>query len=114
MPSARIAETEEAAQAELAVYREGADIEAISNISSYFSNVQRTNARDRVEKMKNDISYTGRIVAGPPSKVADAIEDLVVDGQLDSIQVLFPDYIKGLTLFGDQVMPLLRARGLIN
>ncbi len=109
-----IAETEEAAQAELAVYREGADIEAISNISSYFSNVQRTNARDRVEKMKNDISYTGRIVAGPPSKVADAIEDLVVDGQLDSIQVLFPDYIKGLTLFGDQVMPLLRARGLIN
>ena len=108
-----IADTEDAALEEFEMYKKGADLDAIANISSYFSKVQRTNAQDRVEKMRNDIAYTGRLVAGPPSKVADVIEDLVIDGQVDSIQVLFPDYIKGLSVFGESVMPLLRERKLI-
>ncbi len=108
-----IAETEEAGLAEFQHYKDGADLDAIANISAYFSKVARTNAQDRVEKMRNDIAYTGRLVAGPPSKVADVIEDLVVDGQVDSVQVLFPDYMKGLAEFGERVMPLLRERRLI-
>ena len=109
-----IADTKAEAEAELKRYQDGADLEAISNISAYFQNITRKNAQDRVERMKRDISYTGRIVAGPPSLVAEVMEDLVVDGQFDSVQILFPDYIQGLKTFGSEVMPLLRERGLIN
>ena len=44
---------------------------------------------------------------------ADVIEQLVVDGGVDSIQFLFPDYIKGLKTFHAEVMPLLRRRELL-
>ena len=108
-----IANSRSAAETQLRSYQDGADVEAISNISSYFSGINRKNAADRVDRMKRDISYTGRIVAGTGDMVADVIEDLVRDGDLDSIQVLFPDYIEGLKAFGKEVMPILRERGLI-
>jgi pyrimidine oxygenase len=41
------------------------------------------------------------------------IQDLVTDGGVDSIQLLFPDYIKGLKTFHAEVMPLLQQRELV-
>jgi len=40
------------------------------------------------------------------------VEELAVDGQVDGVMFVFPDFIEGLTRFGEQVMPLLRQRGL--
>ena len=36
-----------------------------------------------------------------------------MDGGLDSIQLLFPDYIKGLKIFHAEVMPLFQRRELV-
>ena len=63
--------------------------------------------------MERDVSFAGRMVPGTPAAVADVIEQLVVDGGVDSIQLLFPDYIKGLKTFHAEVMPLLRRRELL-
>ena len=63
--------------------------------------------------MERDVSFAGRMVPGTPAAVADVIEQLVVDGGVDSIQLLFPDYIKGLKTFHSEVMPLLRRRELL-
>jgi alkanesulfonate monooxygenase SsuD/methylene tetrahydromethanopterin reductase-like flavin-dependent oxidoreductase (luciferase family) len=42
------------------------------------------------------------------------VEELAVDGQVDGVMFVFPDFVDGLTRFGDQVMPLLRQRGLVG
>lgn len=48
-----------------------------------------------------------------PATLAATMEELVVEGGLDSIQLLFPDYIKGLKTFHAEVLPLVRRRELV-
>jgi alkanesulfonate monooxygenase SsuD/methylene tetrahydromethanopterin reductase-like flavin-dependent oxidoreductase (luciferase family) len=60
--------------------------------------------------MERDVSFAGRMIPGSPATLANIIEELVVDGGIDSIQLLFPDYLKGLNTFHAEVMPLLQRR----
>ena len=69
-------------------------------------------SKNRIQKMERDVSFAGRMIPGSPATLAAIIEELVVDGGLDSIQFLFPDYIKGLKIFHAEVMPLLQRREL--
>ena len=93
--------------------QDGADTEALANLTSYFVNDSRPSSKGRVEKMERSVCYTGRIVLGTPAMLADLIEELVVDAGVDSIQFLWPDYIKGLKQFHAEVMPLLQRRALV-
>ncbi len=55
-------------------------------------------------------------LARDPRHAGDArapIEELVVDGDIDSIHLRFPDYIKGLKTFHAEVMPLLQRHELV-
>jgi pyrimidine oxygenase len=108
-----IDETDAAAQRQLRYIQGGADKEALATIASYFSRQARESAKQRVERTERDVSYAGRMIPGRPSTLAEIIEDLVVDGGVDSIQLLFPDYIEGLTTFHAEVMPLLKRRELL-
>jgi pyrimidine oxygenase len=105
--------TDAAAQKRLKYYQDGADTEALENIASYYGRQTRESAKQQIERLRRAVSFAGRVTPGSPSTVADTIEDLVVDGGIDSIQVLFPDYIEGLKAFDAEVMPLLRRRELI-
>src|SRR5258708_4738841 len=93
-------------------YQDGADKEPLAAIHSYLSGHPRESAKNRIAKMERDVSYAGRMIPGSPATLADVIEELVVDGGIDSIQLLFPDYIKGLKTFHAEVMPLLQRREL--
>jgi alkanesulfonate monooxygenase SsuD/methylene tetrahydromethanopterin reductase-like flavin-dependent oxidoreductase (luciferase family) len=53
------------------------------------------------------------MIPGSPATLANIIEELVIEGGIDSIQLLFPDYIKGLKTFHAEVMPLLQRRELV-
>jgi alkanesulfonate monooxygenase SsuD/methylene tetrahydromethanopterin reductase-like flavin-dependent oxidoreductase (luciferase family) len=53
------------------------------------------------------------MIPGTPAMLAALIEELVVDDGIDSIQPLFPDYIKGLKTFHAEVMPLLQRHELV-
>jgi pyrimidine oxygenase len=106
-------ESEAAAAKRWQYIQDGADIEALDNLAEYFSRQSRESAQKRIEKMKNSVTYTGRIFLGTPAMLADLIEDLVVDGGVDSIQLLWPDYIEGLNTFHAEVMPLLQRRELL-
>jgi pyrimidine oxygenase len=107
-----IAETEDAARQQWKHYQDGADKTAIANLAATYNKQNRESARDRVAKMARDVSFAGRMIAGTPQHLADVIEDLVLDGGLDSIQMLFADYIEGLNVFRDEVIPILEKRGL--
>jgi alkanesulfonate monooxygenase SsuD/methylene tetrahydromethanopterin reductase-like flavin-dependent oxidoreductase (luciferase family) len=68
--------------------------------------------RDRFESNLNRLFYAGIPFVGGPERVADMIETLAVDGDLDGFLFIFPDFIEGLKKFDELVMPLLRKRGL--
>ena len=49
---------------------------------------------------------------GEPERVASMIEELAINGNLNSFLFIFPDFVEELAKFNAQVMPLLRQRGL--
>jgi pyrimidine oxygenase len=104
------------AQKILKHYQDGADHTAIENI--YRLRVREkvdtraAQLRDRFESNLNRLFYAGIPFVGGPERVADMIETLAVDGDLDGFLFIFPDFIEGLKSFDAQVMPLLRKRGL--
>jgi pyrimidine oxygenase len=107
-----IAESDEAGKKLWQHFQDGADREALANLAATYGKQNRESARDRVRKMDRDVCFAGRMFAGAPSTIADAIEELAVDGDIDSIQMIFTDYVEGLELFNAEVTPILEKRGL--
>jgi pyrimidine oxygenase len=108
-----IDETQRAAEQQWSYIQDGADTEALENLAQVYGKQTRDSAKDRIKKMSREVCFAGRMVPGTPAMIADMIEELVVDGGVDSVQLLFPDYIKGLKTFHAEVMPLLRRRELL-
>lgn len=106
------AESDEAAEALFDYYFEGADTEALANIMGAFGGQAREASRDRASRMRESICFAGRPVVGGPETIASTIRDLAVEGDLDNILLIFPDYIEGLRAFQRDVMPLLQEQGL--
>ena len=87
-------------------YLEGADREAMATIF-------RTGAGERYNGKDTRLFYGGAPLVAGPERAADGIEAIAGDGLIDGILFCFPDFIEGLKLFGEAVMPILRRRGLI-
>lgn len=98
-------------------YEAGADKEAIENIYRLRARGKSKDARpdsyqNRFESNDNRLFYAGVPYVGGPERVADHIEKLAIDGDLDGFLFIFPDFVPGLQRFSEQVMPILRKRGL--
>lgn len=104
------------AQRILKYYQNGADHEAIENIyrlrASGQSDTRAAQVRGRYESDLNRLFYAGIPFVGGPERVANMIEQLAIEGDLDGFLLIFPDFVEGLAKFDAQVMPLLRKRGL--
>lgn len=112
-----LGDTDQDAQRILEHYQAGADEEAIDSIYSKRAGSKPaeriTILRDRFEDDRTRIFYGGLPFVAGPERVADMLEELVVDGDVDGVMFVFPDFIDGLERFDQLVMPLLRARGLV-
>jgi pyrimidine oxygenase len=88
-----------------------ADMHAIDSIAATFGRQGRESATVRAQRAELDgvrISYAGRPVVGDADDVAAAVSDLAVMGDLDSVLLVFPDYLDGLRRFDEGVLPMLR------
>ena len=94
--------------------REGADLEAIANVYDRgYQGDLRARGRELLdERFPQTLVYRTFPLIGGPERVANFIEDMVVNGDFDGILCSFPDFIDGLERFDDLVMPLLRQRRL--
>jgi pyrimidine oxygenase len=105
------------AQRMLSLYHEGADHEAIESVyrkrATGKKDQQAAYHRNRFEAEDMRLFYAGFPFVGGPERVADMIEELAVDGDVDGMLLIFPDFLLGVEIFGDLVMPILRKRGLI-
>jgi pyrimidine oxygenase len=106
------------AQRMLDHYEAGADLEAIDSIYHKRSSGNRQDRtallRDRFTAKDMRLFYGGIPIVGGPERVAALIEEHAVDGEVDGIMFVFPDFIDGLTRFGEGVMPILRNRGVVR
>jgi pyrimidine oxygenase len=89
-------------------YRDGADLEAIASVYG-----KRAGSAERYADERARLFYGGVPFIGGPESVAAMIEELSLEGKLDGMMFVFPDFIEGLSRFGENVMPLLRRRGII-
>lgn len=87
-------------------YLAGADREAMDTIF-------KTGAGEQYDVKDTRLFYGGAPVVAGPERAADALEAIAEDGLIDGVLLCFPDFIEGLTLFGETVMPILRRRGLV-
>ena len=50
-----------------------------------------------------------RPAIGAPSTCAEQVEQFLREAELDGLMLIFPDYVEGLTVFGNEMLPGLRA-----
>lgn len=96
----------------------GADLEAIANVfdrgykGDRGADERRAKGQEILDERYPRPLFYGSYLIGGPERIADAIEDMAVNGDMDGLLLNFPDFIEGLTKFNDEVMPLLKQRGL--
>jgi alkanesulfonate monooxygenase SsuD/methylene tetrahydromethanopterin reductase-like flavin-dependent oxidoreductase (luciferase family) len=106
--------SDEEAQRMVDHYREGADLEAITNVYDRgYTGDPRARGLEILNKgFPRPLFYQAFPLIGGPRRVADFIEDMAVNGDFDGMLFSFPDYLEGLAKFNEQVIPLLKQRGL--
>lgn len=108
-----IGETDRAAQEEYEHYVAGADAAAIENLIATYTRERRPSASARIERTRGSVCFAGQVITGSPETIAGRLSDMAVEGEMDSILLVFPDYLRGLRVFHERVRPLLQERGLL-
>jgi pyrimidine oxygenase len=110
-----LADSDAEAEDRFDYYQEGADIEALDNIHRHWGSQEREREQkqNREKYIRESICYIGKLAVGGPEKVAGRILELHQEGGLDSVLLVFDDYISGLQKFEKSVMPILREHGAV-
>lgn len=108
-----LGDTDKDAEQIFKYYQDGADEEAIANVYNLRAR-EKTDSRLAIMEERKEESarlfYGGLPVVGGPEYVADLIEELAVEGDIDGVMFTFPDFLEGLSRFDELVIPLLRKR----
>ena len=113
-----VARTDAEARAQAEAIIAGADHGAIANIMA--SAAMDTNAGGIAERLKSGLSlgleegnmaFMGiPVLAGSPETLALRIDEIAAETGIDGMLFSWPDFVGGITDFGERVMPLLKCR----
>lgn len=99
------AETDAQAQALAEHYRDGVDMAAIFEmLRSWGVPPERM---DTVVKSQG--AFMTHVAIGSPKTCTREVEDFIRSAELDGLMLIFPDYAEGLTMFGRDMLPSLKA-----
>ncbi|MDC9594612.1 hypothetical protein [Xenorhabdus sp. IM139775] len=104
-------ETDAYAETLAQFYRQGLDVEAVKNMMRSFGvHLDDKNVDDKNNVMvaRAQNAFMTHTVIGTPATCYKQLADLIRTCELDGVMLIFPDYIQGLTVFGDQILPRLR------
>lgn len=108
-----IADTDEAAEAEVQYYRDGVDVAGWQNLTQvYAEDSDGKMAQALLEQAKNDVFYAALPVYGSPKTVAEKLAKIALDGQIDALLLTFPDYMEGLRRMDLEVKPEMERLGI--
>ena len=98
-------DTDADAEARVARYQAGEDMGAIlAMLESWGVPAERLSA---VAAQQG--AFMTQTVVGSPATCAAGVRAFVDDCELDGLMLVFPDYAEGLTMFGAEILPALRA-----
>ena len=99
-------ETDAAAQALAQRYADGVDLDAVRTmLRSWGAPADKLD-----EAARKQGAFMTETVIGSPATCGEKIEAFVTDCELDGLMMIFPDYVAGLTMFGEAILPGLRRR----
>jgi len=96
------------AEARVAKYRDGADLEAIANMAAGYAKKPDGKESALVSRAKKDAFMTS-VIWGSPETLRQKIEHTMRSCDMNGMMLIFPDYIEDLKFFGTEVLPRLRA-----
>jgi pyrimidine oxygenase len=105
-----IGDTDAEAQAMAARYVEGFDEGAWRGMMQAYGFLDSEIGKQNDFTTKSRSGFMSTHLIGSPQTIAGRLSDMLGEGELDGAMLIFPDYIAGVPLFAEQVMPVLRAR----
>jgi pyrimidine oxygenase len=105
-----LGETDEAARATAAHYREGLDEEALRGMMRAYGFLDAEINKENAFVASARSSFMTPRLIGSPQSVADQAITLLEQAELDGLMVIFPDYLHDMKIFAEQVAPKIRAR----
>lgn len=106
-------ETDADAFDRVSLYNDGVDLGAIATRAQEYSrDVAENTMRARMqESAKHPAAVGAGALVGSPDTIADELARVVLDGELDGITVIVPDFIEDLETVGTEIAPRLAERG---
>lgn len=101
------AETDHSAETLAQFYRQGLDLEAVRNMIHSFGIGIDGKSNAMVERSQN--AFMTHTAIGKPDTCYKKLSDLLRTCELDGVMLIFPDYIEGLNIFGEQILPKLKG-----
>ncbi|GAA4553382.1 LLM class flavin-dependent oxidoreductase [Streptomyces collinus] len=102
-------ETDELAVRKVKEWGAGLDREALTQMRRTWG-MPEDQARAWADGATGEAAFQTAYVAGSARTVTDHIEYIVREADLDGLMLIFPEYDKDMLLFGETVLPALRAR----
>jgi pyrimidine oxygenase len=105
-----IGETDQEAEAQAALFREGFDEGALQGMMRAYGFLDAEIGKENAFTKSARSGFMAAKIIGSADTVAARLIELLDTCQLDGMMLIFPDYLKGIPLFAEKVLPTIRAR----
>lgn len=105
-----IGETDADAEAQAALFREGFDEGALHGMMRAYGFLDAEIGKENAFTKSARSGFMAAKIIGSADTVATRLIEMLDTCQLDGMMLIFPDYLKGIPLFAEQVLPKIRAR----
>jgi pyrimidine oxygenase len=103
-------DTEQQADAIAHHYREGLDEGALKGMMRAYGFLDAEIGKENAFVEKSRSGFMTPHVTGTPEMVVDRLSEIFERTSLDGLMLIFPEYLTGLPVFGEKVLPVLRER----
>lgn len=105
-----IDDTDEAAEASMRRYEDGADHVALASMHGEYGRDPATDGSSRQVLERQHSAFYGFPVAGSPETIARYVDEVAAVDGVAGLMLVFDDFLVGMERFGREVMPLLECR----
>ncbi|CAN5432249.1 LLM class flavin-dependent oxidoreductase [soil metagenome] len=105
-----IGETDADAEKIAQHYRDGFDEGAFKGMLRAYGMIDTEIGKENAFTAKARSGFMAEHVKGSPETITEKIIALLETADLDGLMLIFPDYLKGMPIFAEQILPKVRAR----
>lgn len=91
-------------------FRAGLDEEALRGMMRAYGFLDAEIGKENAFVAKSRSTFMTTHVLGTPATVTERLTELLEISRIDGLMLIFPDYLKGIPMFGREVLPVLRER----